>query len=60
MMTPTNFMMMSFRLFSGLPIGLSSPPQADTQKPKMMAKMIRGEHVGLIPQVGEIGHSQGN
>ena len=47
MMTPTNFMMMSFRLFSSLPMGLSSPPQADTQKPKMMAKMMRGSMLDL-------------
>src|SRR5699024_8942507 len=47
MMTPTNFMMMSFRFMSSLPMGLSSPPQADTQKPKMMAKMIRGSMLDL-------------
>ena len=47
MMMPTNFMMMSFRLASSLPMGLCSPPQAETQKPKRMAKMMRGSMLDL-------------
>ena len=40
-------MMMSFRLMSSLPTGVSSPPQADTQKPMRMAKMMRGSMLDL-------------
>ena len=47
MITPTNFMMMSFRLMSSLLTGVSSPPQADTQKPMRMAKMMRGSMLDL-------------
>ena len=47
MIRPTNFMMMSFRLISSLPTGVSSPPQADTQNPMRMAKMIRGSILDL-------------
>ena len=46
-MMPTNFIMMSFRLASSLPMGLCSPPQAETQKPKRMAKMMRGSMLDL-------------
>ena len=47
MMTPTNFMIILLRFASSLPMALSSPPQADTQKPKMMAKMISGSILDL-------------
>ena len=51
--TPTNFIMISFRLISSLPIGLSSPPQADTQKPKIMEKIIRGSILDLVHSSGK-------
>ena len=48
MMTPSNFIMMLFRLASSLPTGLSSPPQRAVQKPKMMEKMMRGSMWDLL------------
>ena len=53
MITPTNFMIISFRLIKSFPIGLSSPPQADTQKPKIMAKIIRGSMLDLVHSSGK-------
>ena len=53
MITPTNFMIISLRLMSSLPMGVSSPPQADTQKPKIIANMMRGSMLDLVHSSGK-------
>ena len=49
MMTPTNFMMTSLRPVSHLLMIFSSPLRLmlDTQKPKIMEKMMRGSMLDL-------------
>ncbi len=53
MMTPTNFMMMSLRFESSFPTGLFSPPQEATQKPVIIAKMMRGSMWDLLHSSGK-------